>query len=68
MACLSRTGLYTLPFLPGPFERPIGTAHRANESVDRSVLQRRAEQRNPAYEPANLLKYLQAQGSQPGGG
>ena len=63
----SRTGLYNLPFLPEPVERPIGTSHRANESVDPSVLQRQAEHRNPAYAPSNLLTYLQARGGQPGG-
>ena len=59
----SRTGLYKLPFLSGPYQRPIGTEPTGNESIHPSVLKRRAEQHNPPYEPPNLVSYLQAHGT-----
>jgi uncharacterized protein (DUF2235 family) len=61
----SRVGLYKLPFLRGPYERPIGVGERSNESVHPSVLQRRAEMRNPAYEASNLSAYMSPEGTGP---
>lgn len=60
----SRIGLYTLPFLPGPYERPIGQAAKGHESVHSSVLQRHADLHDPAYAPANLIAYLRAHGNE----
>lgn len=58
----SRIGLYKLPFLAGPYERPIGEEARGNESIHPSVLRRRAEMRDPVYEPSNLSRYLETHG------
>lgn len=58
----SRVGLYKLPLLAGPYDRPIGTTNsRGNESIHPSVTQRReAAELNPRYNPVRLAEYLQA--------
>ncbi len=58
----SRVGLYKLPLMPGPYERPIGREPKGNESVHPSALDRLREMQNPAYAPSNLVNYLGEQG------
>lgn len=59
----SRVGLYKLPFLAGPYKRPMGKGGKSNESVHPSVLQRRTANLDPVYSPLNLEEYCEESGN-----